>query len=105
MRMSSIDLYIKDRRSGQIHRIGDDPHDSLYVDHNGSVHYFNMQCGDGAGPYSQLSKDDGFEFIQSECGYPDDETVMEEAEKFRENRRKAAEKKAQLAEKGIFFIS
>ena len=103
--MSSIDLYIKDRGTGIIHRIGDDPHDSLYVDHNGSVHYFNMHCGDGAGPYSLLNRENGFEFIKSDGGDPEDETVLEEAEKFRENRKKAAEKKVQLAEKGIFFIS
>ena len=103
--MNNIDLYIKDRSSGQIHRIGDDPHDSLYVDHNGSVHYFNLQCGDGAGPYSLLNKDYGFEFVQSDCGEPDDESVLEAAEKFRKAKEAFREKQKDMAAQGIILMS
>lgn len=103
--MNNIDLYIKDRSSGQIHRIGDDPHDSLYVDHNGSVHYFNIHCGDGAGPYSMMDKKAGFEFIESDCGEPYDKSVLEAAEEFRKAKEAFREKQKELAAKGIIVIS
>ena len=48
----NTDLFIKDKYSGYVHRIGDDPHDSLYVDDKGSVHYYNLQNGDGCGSNS-----------------------------------------------------
>lgn len=33
--MSLIDLYIRDKRSGRIHKIGEDQHDGLWVDQSG----------------------------------------------------------------------
>lgn len=39
-------LYVLDKQSGRIHRIGDDRHDSLTV-MDGEIHYHNMQNGDG----------------------------------------------------------
>ncbi len=44
--MSLIDLYIKDRQTGDIHRIGDDRHDMIHID-KGQLHYRNLQNGDG----------------------------------------------------------
>ena len=41
------DLYIMDKPSGEIHKIGTDIHDGLWVDGNGIVHYHNLQNGDG----------------------------------------------------------
>lgn len=49
-----VDLFIKDRYSGRIHRIGEDRHDSLYVDREGTVHYYNLQNGDGCIGYKSL---------------------------------------------------
>lgn len=46
-----LDLFIKDRYSGRIHRIGEDRHDSMYVDNEGTVHYYNLQNGDGCPGY------------------------------------------------------
>ena len=46
------DLFIKDNYSGNIHRIGDNCHDSLYVDSEGTVHYYNLQNGDGCKDHS-----------------------------------------------------
>lgn len=103
--MSNTDLYIRDKTSGHVHRIGDDPHDSLWVDHEGTVHYMNLQCGDGAGPYSQMDHRAGFEFVSSVYGVPEDGSTMEEAEKYREDREKFREKQAKLAEKGIVLLS
>lgn len=103
--MSNTDLYIRDKTSGRVHRIGDDPHDSLWVDHKGTVHYMNLQCGDGAGPYSQLDQRAGFEFVSSEYGVPDEENAMEDAEQYREDLDKFRAKQAKLAKKGIVLLS
>lgn len=48
------DLFIKDNYSGNIHRIGDNCHDSLYVDSEGTVHYYNLQNGDGCKDHSTI---------------------------------------------------
>lgn len=45
--MSLIDLYVIDKESGRIHKIGDDRHDSFWVSHDGVLHYHNLQNGDG----------------------------------------------------------
>lgn len=58
--MLPIDLFIKDKCSGEIHKIGKDVHDSLYVDDDGFVHYYNMQNGDGC---RCGDKDGGYEFV------------------------------------------
>ena len=45
--MSNIDLYIRDKHSGKIHRIGDDKHDMLCITDSGKLFYHNLQNGDG----------------------------------------------------------
>ena len=63
------DIYVKDRISGLIHKVGSDKHDSMWIDENGTVHYFNLKSGDGcAGFESAHNKDDGYEFVPSEDG-------------------------------------
>lgn len=64
-RLSS--LYITDKASGKVHRIGTDPHDSMSVDENGVVSYRNLQNGDGASGDgdSELA---GYRFVESDCG-------------------------------------
>ena len=37
--MSLIDLYVRDKSTGKIHKVGSDIHDGLWVDSNGTVHY------------------------------------------------------------------
>ena len=72
--MSLTDLYIKDRHSGLIHKIGSDRHDSLSVTDNGTVTYYNLQNGDGCiGSDSKLKdkKVFGYEFVTSDCGAPE----------------------------------
>ena len=61
--MSQIDLYVRDKMSGKIHKVGDDPHDALWVDSSGTVHYFNLQNGDGCSVNSHTDEHAGYEFI------------------------------------------
>lgn len=71
--MSKTDLYIRDKYSGNIHRIGDNPHDMLTVDRNGIIHYSNLQNGDGC--VSEITgKEYGYEFVPNtdDYGYPTD---------------------------------
>lgn len=68
--MSFIDLYIRDKQGGEIHRIGEDIHDELWVDDTGTVHYHNLQNGDGCGAYSHTDQEAGYEFLPSEPGEP-----------------------------------
>ena len=66
--MSSIDIYIKDKPDGEIHRIGDNQHDGLYVDSNGTVCYQNLQNGDGCGANRHYDTEAGYEFMPSNFG-------------------------------------
>lgn len=66
--MSNIDLYIRDKLSGRIHRIGDDRHDHLTINSKGELSYMNLQNCDGC----RTGHDGGgYEFVpnQDECGY------------------------------------
>lgn len=49
-------LYVRDRYHNTVHRIGDDVHDHLYVDDDGTVHFENMQNGDGCIGYNSLER-------------------------------------------------
>lgn len=62
----STDLYIRDKDSGRIHRVGDECHDALWVDVDGTVHYSNLQNGDGCADYSQIDPNAGYEFMPSD---------------------------------------
>ncbi|MBR3165059.1 MAG: hypothetical protein IKF16_02660 [Lachnospiraceae bacterium] len=48
-RNTLCDLYVIDKTTNRIHRIGEDTHDSLVVYPDGGVRYYNMQNGDGGG--------------------------------------------------------
>ena len=64
----STDLYIRDKESGRIHKVGDECHDALWVDVDGTVHYSNLQNGDGCADYSQIDPNAGYEFMPSDFG-------------------------------------
>lgn len=64
--MALIDLYVLDKETGHIHRVGDDCHDSLDV-RDGEVHYHNLQNGDGTLPGNM----GGYVFVDSEAGMCD----------------------------------
>ena len=64
----TTDLYIRDKISGRIHRIGDECHDALWVDAEGTVYYSNLQNGDGCSDHSRTDKNAGYEFMPSDFG-------------------------------------
>ena len=64
----STDLYIRDKDSGRIHRVGDECHDALWVDTDGTVYYSNLQNGDGCSHHSRTDKNAGYEFMPSDFG-------------------------------------
>ena len=45
--MGLIDLYIRDKETGEEHRIGDNRHDMLVINEQGQLCYENLQNGDG----------------------------------------------------------
>lgn len=68
MNSTLIDLYVRDKHSGRIHRIGDDMHDMLTISDDGQLHYQNLQNGDGCHTGSDMG---GYEFVpnQDDHGY------------------------------------
>ena len=96
------DLYIRDKYCNTIHKIGDNPHDCLMVDDEGTVHYYNLQNGDGCIGYMSVNREtladkypdrnwgerageftSGYEFVPNtnEYGYPYDPTERESEDK------------------------
>jgi hypothetical protein len=66
--MSLIDLYVRDKSTGKTHKVGSDMHDGLWVDSNGTVHYQNLQNGDGCNANSHNDTYAGYEFMPSDFG-------------------------------------
>ena len=66
--MSLIDLYIKDKHTGEIRRVGEDGHDMLVIDNTGQLRYSNLQNGDGCRTGTDSG---GYEFVPNvdEEGY------------------------------------
>ena len=58
-------IWVKDKCTGYEHLYGTDSHDSLYIDHNGNLQYYNLQNGEGTG------EGGGYEFVDhsDEGGY------------------------------------
>ena len=61
------DIYIQEKQSGNIHKLGTDPHDAIWVDENGIVRYINMQNGCGCNGDGD-NEDCGYRFCASDCG-------------------------------------
>lgn len=40
-------LFVKDNTTGKVHEVGTNVHDSLWLNDDGSIHYYNMQIGEG----------------------------------------------------------
>ena len=66
--MSMIDIYVRDKQSGRMHRVGDDIHDMLTINDDGQLCYHNLQNGDGCHTGDNIC---GYEFVpnQDEYGY------------------------------------
>lgn len=64
--MALTDLYVYDKDRKEIHRIGDNPHDSLYFHPERGVCYYNLQNGCGC----SMQEDSGnYAFVASEHGF------------------------------------
>ena len=50
-------LYVKDNTSGRVHEYGTNQHDSLVLQDDGSLHYYNLQNGCGT-----MFPEDGYSF-------------------------------------------
>lgn len=53
-----VKIYVRDNLNGMIHEYGTNPHDSLMVNGDGSLHYFNLQYRTGT-----EYQDDGYTFV------------------------------------------
>ena len=59
------DLWIKDKRSGRVHRYGSDQHDSLVIEDDGqSIIYRNLQNGESSHAWSDYLLDVKIFFVQ-----------------------------------------
>lgn len=73
--MSLIDLYVRDKYSGKIHKVGDNQHDMLAIGTDGQLHYMNLQNGDGC----SAQRSGGYEFVPNmdDHGFNADPREME----------------------------
>lgn len=67
-RWNPCNFFVKDKTTGRIHRVGDDQHDSVFVDMEGELHYYNLQNGDGCSGKSG-NDENGYEFVPSDSGF------------------------------------
>ena len=68
--MSLTSLYVYDKETKRIHRIGDERHEALYVI-NGEIRYHNLQNGDGGGVKDEEGC--GYVILESEDGFLENE--------------------------------
>lgn len=81
----TIELFVKDKDTGTIHRVGDDVHDSLYVDENGYVQYYNMQNGCGTMSGCDDTDEATYIFLPFDPlspGSPEKDKILRQAEEF-----------------------
>lgn len=69
--MSLTDIYVQDKVTGEVHRVGDNQHDMLTVDDYGQLKYTNLQNGEGCSTDtpSNFAWQDGYEFVPNEDYY------------------------------------
>lgn len=96
--MSLCDIYVRDKYSGKIHCIGDDIHDSLWVDENGTLFYHNMQNGDGCMGYHSVNQDktvdnpDEYQFGYELVPMMDGKLAEPYASQYKEQQKKAEDR-------------
>lgn len=66
---SLIDIYVRDKWDGEIHRVGDDQHDQLTIGTDGQLHYFNLHNGDGCSTGDTRRDGYGYEFVPNTDEY------------------------------------
>ena len=42
-----MEIYVKNTYNGNVHKLGTDCHDSLYINSEGHIDYMNLQCCEG----------------------------------------------------------
>lgn len=95
----TIELFVKDKDTGTIHRVGDDVHDSLYVDENGYVQYYNMQNGCGTMSGCDDTDEATYIFLPFDPlspGSPEKDKILRQAEEFCTRKEEAKKNKAML---------
>lgn len=70
--MSGAQLYIKDNVTGKVHAYGDNQHDSLILQEDGSIHYHNLQNGCGT-----MFHDEGYSFCLADGTLPKNEAYLD----------------------------
>lgn len=60
-----VRLFVKDNLSGRIHEYGTNQHDSLVLQDDGSLHYYNLQNGCGT-----KFPDEGYSFVLEDASDP-----------------------------------
>lgn len=56
------DIYVRDKETGNIRRVGDDRHDQLTIGGDGRLHYLNLHNGDGC-TTGEHGEGYGYEFV------------------------------------------
>ena len=87
-------LYVIDKVTGKVHRVGDDVHDLLFVD-NGVVRYFNLQNSEGTG------EDCSYEFIETDPYGHIPKEYEQKADDYRKSRIEFEEMNEELKKRGI----
>ena len=64
--MSLIDIYVRDKETDKIHRVGDNSHDMLTITDANELCYHNLQNGDGCRTGDDCG---GYEFVPNEDEY------------------------------------
>ena len=67
-----VRLFVKDNLSGRIHEYGTNQHDSLVLQDDGSLHYYNLQNGCGT-----MFPDEGYSFVLEDGSDPRNDTEGE----------------------------
>ena len=67
-----VKLFIKDNLQGRIHEYGTDQHDSLVLQEDGSLHYYNLQNGCGT-----RFPEKGYSFVLEDGSDPRNDTEGE----------------------------
>lgn len=65
--MSNIDIYIRDKESNIVRRVGDNRHDMLTINEHGQLCYHNLQNGGGCRTGEEPQ--DWYEFVHNEDRY------------------------------------
>ena len=64
--MSGAQLYIRDNTNGKVHKYGESQHDSLILEEDGSIHYYNLQNGCGT-----MFPEEGYSFCFADGSLPE----------------------------------